>query len=189
MRKQSKLKPLESGERRLNWECRDPNNDDLTYLVSYRPKSGAKWTGLLPETRENSLVFDTRRIADGWYVFRLTASDKPVHPAEEAMTRTLETPLELVDNSPPSMTGWKTEKTATGWTVSGSVEDDWSEIRSVEYSLSGEDWALIGAEDGAYDSQKERAVFSLPQAEKPDSLMIRVMDSRGNTRISPVFFE
>jgi hypothetical protein len=87
------------------------------------------------------------------------------------------------------MTGWKTEKTATGWTVSGSVEDDWSEIRSVEYSLSGEDWALIGAEDGAYDSQKERAVFSLPQAEKPDSLMIRVMDSRGNTRISPVFFE
>lgn len=187
-RRQGGRKPLEPWERRFVWEARDPNGDDLVYTLAFRRVGTAAWIDLPGDIRDNSFVLDTRRIPDGWYTFRLTASDRGSQPPETSLSRTAETASELVDNTPPELREVKTIRTASGWTVEAVVEDEWSPIRSVEFSTAGGEWTAVAAADGAFDGLSERIRLTL-KAERNAPLILRLTDTAGNSRTRAVLFE
>ena len=58
----------------IKWETSDPNNDRLVYTLHYRLGHLGPWILLKDKLTETSFTWETRKMADGRYQVRVTAS-------------------------------------------------------------------------------------------------------------------
>ncbi len=91
------------GFRTISWRGIDPNGDPLRYDVDARREGTDLWFLIRKEVEEPFCSFDTTALPDGRYRFRVTASDHLANPEPEALTATEETPIVVIDNTPPAM--------------------------------------------------------------------------------------
>ncbi len=175
----SPRKLYRKGYRTLQWKATDPDGDTLVYEIEFRPVAGAKWVALRKDLRDAFYSFDATSLPDGEYVFRVTASDAEMNPAD-AKTGARETAPVRIDNTPPSVR--ETGRSA------GSLEleavDSASPILEAEYSLDAKKWVRVEPKDGLSDSAKESYVIRLAPEARGAYLLVRVTDSSRNVAVA-----
>jgi len=85
------------------WLASDENGDALAYRVEIRGVKESGWKLLKENVKEKYLSWDTAAFPDGEYVLRVTASDLPGNPPDQALSASLVSDPFLIDNTPPQI--------------------------------------------------------------------------------------
>ena len=130
------------------------------------------------ELTENSYTIDADTLADGRYLFRITASDTLSNPTATARSTEFSSVPVQLDQSAPTL-----EATLNGQTLSIKCTDSASPIRRIEYSINAGRWILLEATDGIYDSREESATATLTLPAGESIITIRAFDSSLNVAL------
>jgi len=172
----------QNGARALQWTAEDRNGDKLEYAVFYREISEIDFKLLRENLRENFLTLDGSSLADGRYIFKITANDSPSNPSAQTLSGELiSEPVDL-DNAAPTVSAVGSPKiNGNKARVSFEAVDSSSRLQIAEYSVNGGEWQTVYADDGISDGQKERYTLEIPLNNSGEySVTLRVFDANGN---------
>jgi hypothetical protein len=162
------------GYRTLRWQATDPNDDSLTYALSFRPEAGGQWIDVEETLEASHYSFDSTVLPDGVYRFRLEVRDR--HPgAPDGLTDVRVTEPVIVDHTPPRLLSAR----RGGSTVVVEVEDALSPLREARYSVDGGEWHPARPQDGLLDRRRETLILEVPA--DASIVMLRVMDAAFNS--------
>ncbi|MCE9590754.1 MAG: hypothetical protein K8S99_09545 [Planctomycetes bacterium] len=166
----------------VEWEASDPNNDALSYKLDYQPAGAKVWLPMEKDLTTNSYEWQTRRVPDGRYVVRVTASDATDNPADMALTATRQTDPVVIDNTPPQFEGLKAAVEKQTATVTGKITDALSTIRALHYAVDGEKGWKPALPDGLiFDSTSEAFTITITGLSTGHhAVTLRGLDARGN---------
>ena len=170
------------------WLATDENNDTLVYRVEIRGVKESGWKLLKENVKEKYLSWDTAAFPDGEYVLRVTASDSPSNPADQALTASLVSDPFLIDNTPPqivNLTGGAAA--ANKLEVRWSARDARSTIDHAEYSVNGGDWVLIDPVSRLSDSPEEEYHLLIDRPASGEQVIaVRVSDEFDNQAVDKI---
>lgn len=174
---------------KLSWSIDNPDDDETVYTLAVRREGEVVWREI--NTGKNALTatsyeWNTETFPDGWYRLRVSASDRRQNAADRALQTHEITPLFLVDNEKPAVTGITVKYPA----VSARATDSMSVIAEMAYSIDDGPWRVGDTRDGIYDDMSENLTITLPDDLKPGihTLAIRVADEAGNIGSAAVTF-
>ena len=171
----------------VTWNADDPEQDKLVYKLEYKGDGEQEWKTIRTATHENTLLLDGDALADGRYLFRVTASDKESNPPKAAREAELISAPVLIDNTPPVLSLGKPQRKGEEVDLDFSAQDAVSALRRAEYAVDGGSWLPIAPNDGILDSMKEDFHLhagGLTPGEH--TLVIRVADSGNNAALAKV---
>jgi hypothetical protein len=170
------------------WLASDENNDSLVYRVEIRGVKESGWKLLKDNVKEKYLSWDTSAFPDGEYVLRVTASDSPSNPPDQALTASLISDPFLIDNTPPQILNL-----AGGAAAGNKLEVRWtahdarSTIDHAEYSVNGGDWVLIDPVSRLSDSPEEEYHLLIDRPSAGEQVIaVRVSDEFDNQAVDKV---
>jgi hypothetical protein len=184
----------------VSWGASDPNSDQLLFRVEIRSVDReAPFTTVADDVRHEFFSFDSRTYPDGKYQFRITATDRPSNPPEEALIdRNLSEPF-VIDNAPPKIAELKAVSAQRGKVrIEAHANDDVSPLGVAEFSVSGGPWLMLPAADGLIDARTEKLTADLQGNDAPGSpkiekgrqtVLIRVEDEAGNSATASTFLD
>lgn len=169
----------------LSWMAMDLDKDYLTYSIYYRDELEDQFILLKEGIHKKKYSFDSRRIPDGTYIFRVEASDEKSNGEERRKTGFSESTVYKIDNSPPAIYDVDIKKGIQGYVITGKAKDDLSIIKVIQYSVNGQDWIYLSPTDLIYDSKEESFEFHINSVKVPllkgkNSIIFRVADSFDN---------
>jgi len=171
----------------VTWQAEDPDGDRLVYNLYFRGDDESQWKLLKAEMHENSLTFDADVLADGKYLFRVTASDRESNPPAAARETQLTSAPILVDNTPPVINLGTVRYAGGAAHIEFTASDTASALRRCEYSLDASSWVPVEAADGVIDSLRESFVLDLANLPPGEHLVVvRAADSANNTGVAKV---
>jgi hypothetical protein len=145
-----------------NWLAEDPNGDKLAFDLYVRGEQENRWRPIAEEVPDQAHAFPTATFADGRYQLRVVATDRPSNPEQGALVDSLDSTLFLVDNTAPAITSLRVQRASENrLSVSASVADELSRVRSFEYSLDARIWSPVFPTDGIFDDQEEQFRFEI----------------------------
>lgn len=166
---------------RLKWKIDNTDSDDTGYVLAVRRDGDADWrtlqTGKPPFTG-TSFEWNTETFPDGWYRLRVTSSDALSNSPDRALTSQKTSPLFVVDNTRPEITGLSVK----GSRADARVVDELSVITEMAFSVDDGTWQLGTTVDGIFDGEEEALRIDIPGglAKGTHTLSIRVADAAGN---------
>jgi len=163
------------GYRTVLWTVEDPNEDELRFGLELEDRKGFRLE-VRRRLSETGLGVDTTAVPDGWYRFRLTASDAPGNPGEPLEATAL-TEWFVVDNEAPTVA---LERHEDQWQV--TVEDALSALGRAEWSRDGQRWTGLAPEDGLLDGRRE--LFRFPAEKGRHLVVVRVVDRHHNRAVA-----
>ena len=149
------------GLRTFTWEASDPNGDGLEFALEFRGEEEATWKPLVDQLDATQFTLDTARLADGRYVVRVSADDRPSNPQSLAKSGSATSSAFVVDNTAPVLDLLEGEVDGDEVHVSGRVHDATSLLRQLRYSVDGAVWHTVLPADGAADSAVEEIDFTI----------------------------
>jgi hypothetical protein len=169
------------GQIGARWLAEDDNGDALQFKVEIRGVNETAWKLVRDKVRERYLSWDSTAYADGKYVLRITATDAPSNPPDQALTAARESEPFLMDNTPPEIT----------WTgvAQFHARDALSTLGKAEYSVNGGDWVLVEPTTRLTDSLDHD--YGVMLANRPPgevTLAVRVEDAYGNQAVAKKTF-
>ena len=174
------------GYQSVRWAAIDANGDALVYKVEIRGVKESAWKLLKDGVKEKYLSWDSAAFPDGEYEIRVTASDAPGNPRDQALESSLVSDPFLIDNTPPQILN------LTG-TISGNkVEVRWkardarSNIDRAEYSVNGGEWLLAQPVTRLEDSPEEDYRLELDRTSGEQVIAVRVTDEFDNQTVEKV---
>jgi hypothetical protein len=171
------------GARALQWTAEDRNGDKLEYTIYYREASENNFKLLRENLRENFFTLDGAALADGRYIFKITATDSPSNPASQTLSgEKISEPFDI-DNTAPTVTAIGAPQVAGDRArVTFEATDSSSFLSKAEYSVNGGNWQEVYADDGISDSARERYSLEISLKNAGEySVSLRVFDANGNT--------
>jgi len=170
------------------WLATDDNNDSLVFRIEIRGVKESGWKLLKDNVKDKALSWDTAAFPDGEYVLRVTASDSPSNPPDQALTASLVSDPFLIDNTPPQILN------LTGGAAAGnklevrrSARDARSTIDRAEYSVNGADWVFIDPVNRLSDSPEEEYRLVIDRPNSGDQVIaVRVSDEFDNQAVAKV---
>jgi hypothetical protein len=167
------------GQIGARWLAEDDNGDALEFKVEIRGANETVWKLLRDKVRERYFSWDSTAFADGKYVLRVTVSDAPANPPDQALTGMRESDPFLIDNTPPEIT----------WGPAGSlqfhVRDALSTLGKAEYSFNGGEWTVVEPTTRLTDSQEHDYRITLPSRPPGEvTVAVRVEDAYGNQAVA-----
>jgi hypothetical protein len=175
-------KIYQRGARSLTWNAEDRNGDKLEFAVYYREASENTFKLLKENLTDNFYTIDGFSLADGRYIFKITASDAVSNPnglalQDEKLSESFE-----IDNSAPTVSAiGQPQITGDKARVVFEAADAASYLQKAEYSINGGEWKTVYADDGISDSPRERYTMEIPLATAGEySVALRVFDANGN---------
>lgn len=167
------------------WDGRDPDGDDLRYKLEYCLDRGVPctaWTLLAEQLNQNFLSLDSQLLADGLYLFRVTADDSIDNSIGEGRSaERISGPIQ-VDNTPPKVLRAEFRRVAGGrLAVELEAVDPGGRLARAELSREMGVYLLMGPQDRVNDSRQEtwKALIDPPQTGQ--ELLLRVTDAAGNS--------
>lgn len=161
------------GLRTVTWKATDPNDDELTYAVSWRKQGETAWHELAKDLKETVLSWDTSGWVDGKYELKVTASDSDDNtPGEGLQDESISREL-IIDNTPPVIRVISRRSDSIEFTVT----DELSGLQSVTVSTNGKDYKPLPPVDGILDSGTKRFIAKIASGQ---ALFIRAEDGSGN---------
>ena len=97
----------------LRWSAEDPNGDALRYDLWLRPENESDWTQMLENVEHPFYSFDADQLPDGYYRFKVLATDAVDNAMGNARTDERVSDAVLVDHS----LGLSTDFVSTNETV------------------------------------------------------------------------
>jgi hypothetical protein len=171
-----RLKTLwKQGYRTLRWRAEDPNGDQLTYRLSFRPEGASAWLPMAEELAATQFGFDETALPDGIYRFRLEVSDAGAEAGEAGLSDERVSEPVVVDHSPPRLVGVE----RSGDHLRVELEDAWNPLREASYSAGGGEWKSALPADGLLDGRHE--VLLVPLSAGDGLLILRVLDAAFNS--------
>ncbi len=169
--------------RNVGWKSEDPDGDDLMYRVEANRDGSPHWMVLVDDEilSKPQDSWDTAGIPDGTYRVRVTASDAPANPPEDARTTVRTSAPFRVDNTPPRVTV-RARPSGDRLLVEGEVADQpGGRVAQIRASIDGGPWQVLGASDGLLDEADEAFSASLdsPGAGAHD-VVVQSRDVDGN---------
>ena len=170
----------------VRWSAFDEDGDSLIYKVEIRGVKESGWKLLKDAVKEKYLSWDSTAFPDGEYVIRVTASDSPSNPRDQALEGSLEGDPFLIDNTPPQIL-------KLGATIAGNkIEVRWkardarSNIDKAEYSVNGGEWLLIQPVTKLSDSPEEDYHLVIDRGQGEQVIAVRVNDEYDNQAVDKV---
>lgn len=162
----------------LSWTAEDPDSDTLQYTLHFRAEDETEWKLLKGELTDPNHTIDADTLADGRYLFRLTATDALSNAATTARNAMFTSAPVLLDQTAPAV-----ELSLNGNQLRIKASDAASPIRRIEYSLNAGRWIVVDAADGIYDSRAEEAVAELALGPGESLVTVRVFDAALNVTL------
>lgn len=172
-------KESKKGFRTVDWLFEDPNFDALCFDVFYRRVGSGLWRKLATDLDINFHSWDSAHMADGEYEIKVVATDKLANP--ETLSRVgekISKPF-IIDNAGPAIKQGNNEQ-ANVLTV--RINDDWTLLDAVEYSIDASEWKPIFPADGILDSKSEIFEIPLPDDASHD-IAIKARDKNDNVSV------
>jgi hypothetical protein len=163
------------------WAASDENGDALIYTIHIRGVKETDWKLLKDKVREKYLSWDSTAFPDGEYRLRITASDLPGNPPDQALSSQRESEVFLVDNTPPRISGLSATRNGAKLNVRWHAADALSVISKAEYSLDGGDWLLLSPTTKLSDSRELDYDLTLDNVSAGEhTIAVRVQDEYDN---------
>jgi sugar lactone lactonase YvrE len=182
--------PPTSREIEFDWKAEDADGDPLLFDVYWRRQDGGAWIKANRDAPidKKKWKLDGAGLPDGWYTFKVEASDRGNNPADRAQRYEKVSEPVLVDNRKPEVTALKVEAGGS-FTVSGLAEDSFSSVARLEYALDGGPWRVLEPVDSLCDRPREEFRFHIDDpGAGTHSLAVRAFDARGNVGVSEITF-
>lgn len=177
-----------AGLRTFTWEAADDNDDPVRFDLSVRGELEREWKPIAHDLEERMFVLDTRRLPDGAYHVRLTATDADARPAGDGLSAHRESGVFVVDNTAPE---WSevTVGTPPDRTLRGRARDATSLIERLQYSVDGGPWHTVRPLDGVADADREELAVRLGELPVGEhTVIVRAIDTAQNVATSKVVF-
>ncbi|MFH1550910.1 MAG: hypothetical protein ABIH04_10170 [Planctomycetota bacterium] len=174
------------------WQAADPNGDALEFDVFYKGEKETRWKKANHDDPVPGPAFPLNPdlLPSGKYRVKVIASDKPSNPEGDHLTRELISDVFTIDHDGPAIGELSAQSVKKGIsTVTGSLSDEISDIRRVEYSLDGMEWKAGTCEDGIFDNQTEELKIILEDAAPGEhTIVVRAYDDRDNMTAAHLTF-
>jgi hypothetical protein len=170
----------------VRWLAADPNSDALTARLEMRGLGETAWKLLKDGIKEHYFSFDTTAFPDGEYVFRVTVSDAPDNPPDQALSGSRESEIFWIDNTPPAITGLAAAASGNRLEVSWKARDARSVIVKAEYSVNGGDWLVAEPLGRVADWKEHDYRLSLARPAGEVTIAVRVTDEYDNQSVDKV---
>jgi sugar lactone lactonase YvrE len=169
------------------WAASDENGDSLIYKVEIRGAKESAWKLLKDNVKEKFLSWDTTAFPDGEYVLRVTASDAPSNPRNQALEAMLVGDPFLIDNTPPQILNLAATTSNNRIEVRWKARDARSDIDKAEYSVNGGEWLLIQPINKLSDSPEEDYHLTIERPSPGEQVIaVRVTDEYDNQTVDKV---
>jgi hypothetical protein len=137
--------------------------------------------------KDRYLSWDSTAFPDGNYQVRVTASDSPSNPPDEALTASLISERFLIDNTPPVISNLTATRAGTKLTVRWTAADKLSILSDAAYSLNGADWATVQPVTRLSDAQQLQYEVTIDGARQGENTVaVRVRDDFDNESVDKV---
>jgi sugar lactone lactonase YvrE len=176
------------GSQGARWLASDENNDTLVYRVEIRGVKESDWKLLKDNVKDRYLSWDATAFPDGEYVLRVTASDLPSNPPDQALSGSLVSDPFLIDNSPPQIVNLIGSAAAGNkLDVRWTARDARAIVDHAEYSINGGDWILIDPVSRLSDSPVEEYHLQIDRPSAGEQVIaVRVSDEFDNQAVGKV---
>ena len=168
------------------WLARDANDDSLIFKLEIRGVNESAWKVLKDKIHEHYTSWDSTAFPDGKYVLRVTASDEPSNPPDQALTGSLVSDPFLIDNTPPEISGLQGTVSGAKIDVRFQARDALSNIGKAEYSINGGDWVLVEPVTRLTDSREEDYRVAVDRGQGETTIAVRVADDYDNQAVAKV---
>jgi hypothetical protein len=168
------------------WSAFDEDGDALIYRVEIRGVKESGWKLLKDAVKEKYLSWDSTAFPDGEYVIRVTASDSPSNPRDQALEGSLEGDPFLIDNTPPQILKLGAAIAGSKIDVHWKARDARSNIDKAEYSVNGGEWLLIQPVTKLSDSPEEDYHLVIDRGQGEQVIAVRVNDEYDNQAVDKV---
>jgi len=169
------------------WLATDENGDSLLYRVEIRGVKESGWKLLKDNVKEKYLSWDSSAFPDGEYVLRVTASDSPGNPPDQALSAALVSDPFLIDNTPPRIVNLTGAASGNKLEVRWTARDALSTIDHAEYSVNGGDWMMIDPVSRLSDSPEEEYHLMIDRPSSGEQVVaVRVNDEFDNQAVDKV---
>jgi hypothetical protein len=172
------------GQIGARWLATDDNGDTLTFKLEIRGVNESAWKLLKDKIRERHYSWDSTAFPDGKYVVRVTASDVPSNPPDQALSATLTGEPFLIDNTAPEITGLTGSVAGAKIDVRFHAKDALSTIGKAEYSINGGEWIVVEPVTRLTDSQEEDYRVSIDRTPGETTIAVRVSDEYENQAVA-----
>ncbi|MBN2211773.1 MAG: hypothetical protein JW709_10305 [Sedimentisphaerales bacterium] len=177
----SKNKNPDTAAVMFKWNAQDDNKDEMKYELFLRPLGYEYWIRFAKDIKETQFKWNSRTAADGRYEFKITASDAPANPPDQALSDSRVSKVTLIDNTPPEVAAVNINRQDKHIVFSVRVKDALSPIARMSYCIDGgDDWPAISPDDGMFDTPEETAAFTIDDDNNNHLLCLQVEDERGN---------
>jgi hypothetical protein len=149
----------------VRWMAHDDNDDNLIYAVYYRGENEQDWRLLKSGLTDKFYSFESGLLPDGSYVLKVTASDAPSHPPQDALSDEKQSQRFEVDNTAPRIDGLAAKVEDRQLHVTFRASDDFSPIKRAEYSVDAGEWQYVAPVGEISDAKTESYDFSAPLPE------------------------
>lgn len=168
----------------VEWEASDPNNDRLRFTLEYQALGSDKWIPLAKDLDAPAYEWNTRRVPDGRYILRVTATDLPDNTPDMALSSTRVSDPIVIDNTPPEFEKVKGDVAGNTVSLTGVARDALTPIRAIHYAVDQTDkWTPVLPDDKIFDSTAEAFTIKIPDLSPgPHVVTLRVVDGRSNVR-------
>jgi hypothetical protein len=177
-------KAWESEALTVTWQARDPDEDALSYRLEYCADGGVScsdWIVLAEDLEQGFFSFDARRLADGIYRFRVTASDAPDNAVGSELTGTLVSDAVRIDHTAPVIDS--IERTPLPGDQVGlrvTARDPGGRLAGCEIAAGPGEERMLGAADGVVDGDVETFEGAVDAPGEGRALVLTVVDAAGN---------
>jgi len=167
----------------VSWQADDPDSDKLVYELDFRGDGERDWKVLKRGLHDNTYTIDGDALADGRYLFKVSASDREVNPPDSAKDADLVSTPVLIDNTPPVIRVQSSSRNE----VVFEAQDGASALKRAEWSIDAGPWTPVAPVDGVLDSRTEEFRLKLENVPPGEHvLVLRVADSGNNTGLAKV---
>lgn len=173
------------GQIGVRWLATDDNGDSMLFKVAIRGANESAWKPLKDKIREHYYSWDSTAFPDGKYFVRITATDAPSNPPEQALTSSAESEPFLIDNTAPEITGLSGTPAGSKLEVRFHARDAMSALGKAEYSINGGDWMVVEPTTRLTDSLEHDYRVQVDRAGET-TVAVRVSDEYDNQSVAKI---
>jgi hypothetical protein len=179
----------DKGYQSVLWSAHDDNDDDLTYSVFYRGEGEQNWRLLKDKISQKFYSWDTTTMPDSAYYLKITASDSPSNPPDQALPAERVSERFVIANTPPKIDNLHASPETNSAKVSFDGISSSGAITRAQYSLDAGDWLIVFPNGLLSDAPRENYQINLTGLSSGEhTLAVQVSDRFGNTTAAKVTF-
>lgn len=166
------------------WAVTDPNGDDMKYKIEIRGVNEREWKLIKDDVNDKFVGWESEGYADGEYILRVTATDLPDNPPDQAIRTMLDSERFVIDNSAPQILELTATRTGNQLAARWKARDGGSAIQQAQYSVNGSEWQVIQPTSRLSDSPEHDYQLKVDVTGTEHTLAVRVYDEFDNEAVA-----